>query len=146
MLCRWYFLTGSVCYKITKAVDLTCDLDIHRAKHFIIKHFNGLYCKFNFSECDMLAYLFRTFTSSLYSFYGLEPWFYNTKKKNLYKICVAYHKAIQIISFPNVWDTNLSACSNIIVYILCLQYAKRMTYHVVSLFNSDSQCMNYLGL
>ena len=106
---------------------LTCDLHIDSATNAFIKQFNGLYCIFNYLERETLAYLFRTYTSS---FYGNESWFYNIIKKNIYRIGVAYHKAVKMISFLNIWDSNHLACSNIRPNIFCHVYAKRMITHV----------------
>ena len=58
--------------------DITCDLEIDMATNAFIKHFNGLICKFNSLERDMIAYVFRTYTSY---FCAVESWLYNIYKK-----------------------------------------------------------------
>ena len=121
--------------------DLTYVLDIDWVTNAFIKQFNGLYCKHNYLERETLAHRFRTYTSS---FWGIESWFYNMKKKSLFKISVAYNKAVKKIYFLKVWDSNHLACCSARVNIFCHMYAKRMITHNLSFFKSDSPCMYYL--
>ena len=119
---------------ITK--DLQINADIDRVSGDFLKQFNGFYYKFHFLPVNILAYLFKTYTSG---FYGCNCWFEHRVTDNkLRKIAVTYHKAVKRVAGKRPWDSNHEACSLIKADIFKHMLAKRIFNQFSSLINSNN--------
>ena len=106
-----------------------------------MEQFNSLYYKFSYADRDVLAFLFRTYTSS---FYAIENWNFGTSSYPIRKISVAYHKAVKRVSGMNVWQSNHDACKVAGVNTFKHLYAKRRVNFLFSLRDSKSPCLTSL--
>ena len=72
----------------------------------------------------------------LMSFYGMELWYPNLTKSNLYKMSVGYHKAVKRLVGLNVWDGNHDACAVAEVPIFKHLFARRLISFFINLLRS----------
>ena len=118
-------------------------MDIDRVITCFLKQFNSLYSKFHCIDRRVLAYLFKSYTSS---FYGIDLWFDKIYDYQLNKISVAYHKAIKRICGMNVWDSNHDACERMGVNTFTHLLVKRLIKFWHRLIKSESDCLCNLKL
>ena len=121
---------------ISENGDLADDVD--RVLNAFYRQFNGMFSKFNFTNREVLSFLFKTFTSS---FYGIDAWIENLKKFQLDRISVAFHKAVKRIGGFNVWDSNHEACEAIGVLLFKHLLSKRLVCFWHNLFKCNSPCL-----
>ena len=86
----------------------------------------------------MLAFLFKSYTSS---FYGLEVIYDRIPTFLMNRISVAYHKAVKKIAGLNTWDSNHEACETVGVFLFKHLLAKRQLCFWNKLSNSVSPCL-----
>ena len=102
-----------------------------------LRQFNGMFSKFNFAHRNILVYLFKSFTSSLY---GVDAWFGRIPASYLNKISVTYHKAVKRVCGLNVWDSNHDACEMAQVPIFKHLLATRLLCFWHRLCRAESEC------
>ena len=117
---------------------LTLDKDADRMVNTFLKQFHSMYSKFSFLDIDVRYFLFKSYTSS---FYGAETWASSPSKKNVYKVAVAYHKAVKKIAGLNVWDSNHEACAMVNAPIFRHMLAKRYVSCFFTMLKSSSPCI-----
>ena len=116
--------------------------DIDRVINGFLKQFNSMYSKFYFVDRNVLIFLFKSFTSSLY---GIDLWYQKMPQYQINQISVAYHKAIKKMMGLNVWDSNHQGCEMAGVSVFKHLLAKRLICFWHRLFRSGSSCMANLS-
>ena len=121
---------------ISDTLCIKCD--VNRVTDSFLKQFNSMFCKFSYADKSILAFLFRTYTSS---FYAIENWTFGASNRALQRISVAYHKAVKRVCGLNPWVSNHDACKTLGVNIFKHLYAKRRVGFAVAVINSESPCL-----
>ena len=116
--------------------DFSLNFEIDRALKSFQSQFSGMYYKFNFTDRNVLAFLFKTYTSS---FYGMNLWFEQIlSRRSVHKLAVTYHKAVKKVAGLNVWDSNHTACERVGVNTFSHLLAKRMLKFYFAIVNSEN--------
>ena len=110
-------------------------------KPLFFRQVNSVFYKFILGRRDILYFSFKTYASP---FRGINLWFdHELSKKNVLKISLVFHKAIQRISGMNVWESK-STCQEISENLINEMISKRILKYYFSIIQSQCHVLKRL--